>query len=105
MLAALSPARVEERTKALAKPLARKERKALQAIGARMSTLPPPAEWRRAILEGAARAGLAGRRRSGGGVRRAVAAAGARMPLAQALTTFAVSDDFRVLRRDMGLKG
>ena len=57
VLATLSPARVEEKAKALGKPLARKERKALQAIGARMSTLPPPAEWRQAILEGAARAG------------------------------------------------
>ncbi|MCA1664879.1 MAG: tetratricopeptide repeat protein, partial [Myxococcales bacterium] len=104
VLAALSPARVEERTKALAKPLARKERKALQAIGARMSTLPPPAEWRHAVLEGAARAAIA----VGGDL---VAAFGeleislSKDALAQSLTTFAVSDDFRVLRRDMGLKG
>jgi hypothetical protein len=104
VLAALSPARVEERTKALAKPLARKERKALQAIGARMSTLPPPSEWRHAILEGAARAAIA----VGGDL---VAALGelslslSKDPVAQSLTTFAVSDDFRALRRDMGLKG
>src|SRR5262249_32161501 len=59
VLASLPAARVEERAKALSKPLARKERKALQAVGARMATLPPPAEWRQAILEGAARAALA----------------------------------------------
>jgi len=104
VLASLSPARVEEKAKALGKPLARKERKALQAIGARMATLPPPAEWRRAVLEGAARAAIA----VGGDL---VAAFGelsvtlSKDPLARALTTFAVSDDFRLLRRDMGLKG
>ena len=44
VLAALPPARVEEQdARLLGKPLARKESKALQAIGARMSTLPPPA--------------------------------------------------------------
>ena len=58
-LSTLSPSRVDEKAKALGKPLARKERKALQAIGARMSTLPPPAEWSEAVLEGAARAALA----------------------------------------------
>ena len=69
-----------------------------------MSTLPPPGEWRQAILEGAARAALA----VGGDL---VAAFGelaltmAKDKLAQSLTTFAVSDDFRVLRREMGLKG
>lgn len=104
VLAGLSPARVDEKTRALGKPLARKERKALQAIGARMATLPPPAEWRQAVLEGAARAAIA----VGGDL---VAACGelglslSKDPLARALTTFAVSDDFRVLRRDMGLKG
>jgi len=104
VLASLSPARVDEKAKALGRPLARKERKALQAIGARMATLPPPAEWRRAVLEGAARAAIA----VGGDL---VAALGeldvslAKDPLARTLTTFAVSDDFRVLRRDMGLKG
>ena len=104
VLATLPSSRVEEKAKALGKPLARKEKKALQAIGARMSTLPPPAEWKQAILEGAARAALA----VGGDL---VAAFGelsltmAKDKLAQSLTTFAVSDDFRVLRRDMGLKG
>ena len=104
VLASLPAARVEERTKQLGKPLARKERKALQAIGARMSTLPPPAEWRRAILEGAARAGIA----VGGDLVAAFSELSLSLskdPLAQSLTTFAVSDDFRVLRRDMGLKG
>ncbi|HEX9103354.1 MAG TPA: hypothetical protein VF997_14175, partial [Polyangia bacterium] len=104
VLASLSPARVEERAKALGRPLARKERKALQAIGARMATLPPPGEWRRAVLEGAARVALA----VGGDLPAALGELSltlSRDPLARALTTFAVSDDFRVLRRDMGLKG
>jgi len=104
VLATLPPAKIEEKARALGKPLARKERKALQAIGARMATLPPPAEWRQAILEGAARAALA----VGGDLVAAFGELGLSMAkdkLAQSLTTFAVSDDFRVLRRDMGLKG
>src|SRR6185369_6892778 len=85
VLGALSPARVEEKAKALGKPLARKDRKALQAIGARMATLPPPAEWRRAILEGAARAAIA----VGGDLVAAFGELGltlAKDPLAQTLT-------------------
>ena len=73
VLATLPASRVEERARALGKPLARKERKALQAIGARMATLPPPGEWRQAILEGAARAALA----VGGDLRGRVRRAGA----------------------------
>ena len=104
VLATLPPARVEEKARLLGKPLARKEKKALQAIGARMGTLPPANEWRAAVLEGAARAALA----VGGDLPAALAELELRMQrdkLAQALTRFAVSDDFRVLRRDMGLKG
>ncbi|MGZ3428008.1 MAG: hypothetical protein ACXVCV_15240, partial [Polyangia bacterium] len=103
-LTTLSPAKVEERAKTLGKALARRDRKALQAIGARMSTLPPPGEWRQAVLEGAARAGVA----VGGDLVAAFSELSLTMakdPLARALTVFAVSDDFRVLRRDMGLKG
>jgi hypothetical protein len=103
-LTTLSPAKVEERARTLGKALARRDRKALQAIGARMSTLPPPGEWRQAVLEGAARAGVA----VGGDLVAAFSELSLTMakdPLARALTVFAVSDDFRVLRRDMGLKG
>ena len=101
----LHESRVEDRARVLGKAIARKDRKALQAIGARMATLPSPGEWRDAIL----------RRRGarGAGRRRAICRSAlgelqltlARDPLAQALTLFAVSDDFRVLRREMGLKG
>ena len=49
--------------------------------------------------------GAGGRRRSGGRVHRAVADAGARIGWRSRWRSFAVSDDFRVLRRDMGLKG
>jgi tetratricopeptide (TPR) repeat protein len=103
-LTTLPPARVEERAKTLGKALARKDRKALQAVGARMATLPSPGEWRQAVLEGAARAALA----VGGDLVAALDELGLTLShdrLAQALATFAVSDDFRVLRRDMGLKG
>jgi hypothetical protein len=104
VLAALPAAKVEERSRALGKAMGRKDRKAIQAIGARVATLPPPAEWRQAVLEGAARAAVA----VGGDLAAAFGELGltlARDRLAQSLTTFAVSDDFRVLRRDMGLKG
>ena len=103
-LSLMPSAKVDERAKALSKPLARKEKKALQAIGARMATLPPPAEWRAAVLEGAARAGLA----VAGDLPSALGELELKLgrdSLAQALVGFAVSDDFRVLRRDMGLKG
>ena len=103
-LAALPQARVDERAKTLGKALARRDRKALQAIGGRVATLPPPAQWRQAVLEGVARAALA----VGGDLVAAFGELSVTMSkdrLAQVLTTFAVSDDFRVLRRDMGLKG
>jgi hypothetical protein len=103
-LGALPTAKVEDRARALGKAIARKEKKALQAIGARMGTLPPAAEWRAAVLEGAAKAALA----VGGDLPAALGELELRMQrdrLAQVLTRFAVSDDFRVLRRDMGLKG
>ena len=74
VLATLPPARVEERAKALGKPLARKERKALQAIGARMATLPPPGEWRQRRPRRRGARGARRRWRSGGRVRRAVGA-------------------------------
>ena len=92
VLATLPPARVEERARALGKPLARKESKALQAIGARMATLPPPGEWRQAILEGAARAALA----VGGDLVAAFGELGLTMAQGQA---GAVADDVRRLGR------
>ncbi|MDB4965305.1 MAG: Tetratricopeptide 2 repeat protein [Myxococcales bacterium] len=103
-LGALPTAKVEDRARALGKAIARKEKKALQAIGARLAMLPPAKEWRAAVLEGAARAALA----VGGDLQAALAELDLRLQrdrLAQSLTRFAVSDDFRVLRRDMGLKG
>lgn len=104
VLSGLPPARVEDRARTVGKVLGRKDRKALQAIGARMATLPAPGEWRAAVLQGAARAGLA----VGGDLPSALGELGLKLgrdALAQELVTFAVSDDFRVLRRDMGLKG
>ena len=103
-LSGLHEGRVEERSRALGKAIARKDRKLLAAMGARMGTLPDPRPWRHAVLEGAARAALT----VGGDLPAALAELElglARHRLAQSLTTFAVSDDFRALRRDMGLKG
>jgi tetratricopeptide (TPR) repeat protein len=104
LLAMLPEGRVEERARALGKAIARKDKKALSAIGPRLATLPSPAEWRAAALEGAARAALV----VTGDLPSALQELGVslvRDPLAQALVRFAVSDDFRVLRREMGLKG
>jgi hypothetical protein len=100
----LNESRVEDRARVLGKAIARKDRKALQSIGARMATLPPPGEWRDAVLEGAARAALA----VSGDLPSALVELALKLerdPLAQTLTLFAISDDFRVLRREMGLKG
>ncbi len=47
----LNESRVEDRARVIGKAIARKDRKALQAIGARMATLPSPGEWRDAILK------------------------------------------------------
>ncbi len=55
----MNESRVEDRARVLGKAIARKDRKALQSIGARMASLPSPGEWRDAVLQGAARAALA----------------------------------------------
>lgn len=103
VLAALHEAKVEERSRALGKAIGRKDRKALQAIGARLATLPPPGEWRRAMLEGAARAALV----VGGDLPAALGELSLtpRDRQAQALVAFAISEEFRLLRRELGLKG
>jgi hypothetical protein len=100
----MNESRVEDRARVLGRAIARKDRKALQSIGARMASLPSPGEWRDAVLQGAARAALA----VSGDLPSALAELQldlGRDKLAQTLTLFAVSDDFRVLRREMGLKG
>jgi tetratricopeptide (TPR) repeat protein len=104
VLTGVPEARVEERAKVLGKGLARKDRKALAAIGPRLGMLPSPAEFRAAVLEGAARAALA----VAGDLPSALAELGLTLDdagLGEPLLLFAVSEDFRVLRREMGLKG
>jgi tetratricopeptide (TPR) repeat protein len=101
-LAVPSEAKVEERAKQVAKALGRKERKALQAIGARFASLPTVGEWKRAVLDGASRAALV----VGGDLAAALAELGLAFtdPRAGALVRFAVSDEYFALRRDMGLR-
>jgi len=97
-----SEPRVDERAKAIGKALGRKERKALQSIGARFSVLPDPGEWRRAVLDGAARAALV----VGGDLPAALAELGLPFTDArgQVLTRFALSDEYLALRRELGLR-
>jgi hypothetical protein len=96
--------RVEERAKIVGKALARKEKKALQTIGARMATMPSPGDWRHAILEGAARAGLVVAGDLPAALGELLLMLG-KDRLAQSLTVFATSEDLRMARREMGLKG
>ena len=103
-LAGYPDARVDERAKSVGKALSRKDRKALQSIGARIATLPPPGEWRQAILEGAARAGLVVSGDLPAALGELLLMLG-KDRLAQSLTVFATSEDLRVARREMGLKG
>jgi hypothetical protein len=103
ILAGVNEARVEERSRALGKAIARKERKALQAIGGRLLDLPHPGEWRHAVLVGAARAGLA----IGGDLTAALGELGLDVQRdgdAQGLLLFGISEDYRVLRQEMGCK-
>jgi len=95
-------ARVDERAKALARPLGRKERKAMTALGARVALLPSPSEWRRAVLDGAARAALV----VGGDLAAALAELSLPFtdPRALALIAFALSDELASLRRELGLR-
>jgi hypothetical protein len=97
-----SEPRVDERAKAVNKAMSRKERKAMQAIGARFATLPDPGEWKRAVLEGAARTALV----VGGDLAAALAELGWAFGdgRATALVQFALSDEFQRLRREMGLR-
>jgi tetratricopeptide (TPR) repeat protein len=93
-------AKVEERAKALGKAMARKDRKALAAIGARFADLPVPGVWRRSIYDGATRAAMV--------VTGDLAAAMTELNLAplelRELTLFALSEEYQILRREMGLK-
>ncbi len=95
-------ARVEERAKALGKAIGRKEKKALQAIGIRFAELVTPAEWRTAMLHGVTRTALV----VGGDLQAAFEERGLRAADAEALElmTFATSQDFLVLRRELGLR-
>jgi tetratricopeptide (TPR) repeat protein len=95
-------ARVEERAKALGKATGRKERKALSAIGIRFAELIAPGEWRTAMLHGVTRAALV----VGGDLSAAFDELKLRAVDAEAreLMTFATSQDFLVLRRELGLR-
>jgi golgin subfamily B member 1 len=95
-------AKLEERARALGKALGRKERNAVKSLGARFADLNPPFEWRRAILDGAARTALA----VGGDLEGALEELGLQPkdPAALSLYVFAVSEDLIALRREMGLR-
>jgi tetratricopeptide (TPR) repeat protein len=97
-----SDAKLEERAKAVNKAMGRKERKAIGALGGRFAGLPAPVEWKRAVLDGAARAALV----IGGDLAAALAELGLSFgdPAANALTQFALSDEYATLRRELGLK-
>jgi tetratricopeptide (TPR) repeat protein len=104
ILAGVNEARVEERSRALGKAIARRDKKALQAIGGRLLDLPHPGEWRHAVLVGAARAGLV----IGGDLGAALGELGLDVQRdgdAQALILFGISEDYRVLRHELGCKG
>jgi tetratricopeptide (TPR) repeat protein len=94
--------RVEERAKALGKAIGRKEKKALSAIGIRFAELVTPAEWRTAMLHGVTRTALT----VGGDLQAAFDERGLDAADAEALAlmTFATSQDFLVLRRELGLR-
>jgi hypothetical protein len=97
-------ARVEERARAIGKALGRKERKALHALGPRFSELPEPWTWRSAILDGAARVALA----VAGDLAAALEVLALdvhRDPRARDLLRFSLSQDYLLLRREMGLSG
>jgi hypothetical protein len=102
VLKVTSEGRVDERAKAINKAMSRKERKTLQAIGSRFAILPDPGEWRRSLLEGAARAALV----VGGDLVAALSELGLTFGegRAAALVQFALSDEYQRLRREMGLR-
>jgi tetratricopeptide (TPR) repeat protein len=97
-------AKLEERTRLVGKAMGRKERKGLQALGARFAQLGDPAAWRRAILDGAARVALV----VSGDLVSAFAELGLdvrRDAQAQGLLQLATTEDYLSLRREMGLRG
>jgi tetratricopeptide (TPR) repeat protein len=98
----VNEAKVEERAKLLGKALGRKERNALKSLGPRFAELNEPGQWQKAILEGAARTGLA----VGGDLEGALAELNLapKDPQAGSLYTFAVSEDMIAIRREMGLR-
>jgi hypothetical protein len=98
----VNDAKVEERAKLIGKTLGRKERNALKSLGGRFGDLNDPAQWRAAILDGAARAGLA----VGGDLDGALAELNLAPKdlAAAALYQFAVSEDMMAIRREMGLR-
>jgi tetratricopeptide (TPR) repeat protein len=101
-LESASPSKVEERAKALGKILGRKERKALGQLGPQLSFLPTPAQFRAALLEGAARTGLVISGDLGAALGELRLSFG-RDPQATSLVVFALSDVYLSLRRELGL--
>ena len=98
-----SEAKLEERTKAVKKAIDRKTKKLLESKAGRFAAIGDLGAWRRAILLGAAKLGLA--------VAGDLGAALAELKLdvrsddGMQLVRFALSDDIRAIRRELGLRG